>query len=93
MPFKVQEIMDRGGIDLGEKAISHNLIMCNKALLRNLVNCPTMQANESLAQAESPGRGYLEEVKYTPSGAASAAVNTKLEWIVVKEPGQRALSW
>ena len=31
MPFKVQEIMDKGGIYFGENAISHNLIMCNKA--------------------------------------------------------------
>ena len=30
MPFKVQEIMDKGGIYFGENAISHNLIMCNK---------------------------------------------------------------
>ena len=35
MPFKVQEIMDRGGIYFGENAISHNLIMCNKANLLN----------------------------------------------------------
>ena len=35
MPFKVQEIQDRGGIYLGENAISHNLIMCNKANLLN----------------------------------------------------------
>ena len=35
MPFKVQEIMDRGGIFFGENAISHNLIMCNKANLLN----------------------------------------------------------
>ena len=35
MPFKVQEIMDQGGIYFGENAISHNLIMCNKANLLN----------------------------------------------------------
>lgn len=35
MPFKVQEIMDRGGIYFGENAISHNLIMCNKENLLN----------------------------------------------------------
>ncbi|NJE74383.1 DUF87 domain-containing protein [Pseudoflavonifractor sp. SW1122] len=38
MPFKVQEIMDRGGIYFGENAISHNLIMCN---LENLMNQST----------------------------------------------------
>lgn len=35
IPFKVQEIQDRGGIYYGENAISHNLIMCNKANLMN----------------------------------------------------------
>ena len=35
MPFKVQEIMDRGGIYFGENAISRNLIMCNKENLMN----------------------------------------------------------
>ena len=35
IPFKVQEIMDRGGIYFGENAISHNLIMSNKANLLN----------------------------------------------------------
>lgn len=35
MPFKVQEIQDKDGIFFGENAISHNLIMCNKANLLN----------------------------------------------------------
>ena len=35
IPFKVQEIMDEGGIYYGENAISHNLIMCNKEKLLN----------------------------------------------------------
>ena len=35
IPFKVQEIQDRGGIYFGENAISHNLIMCNKENLLN----------------------------------------------------------
>ena len=35
MPFKVQEIQDRGGIYFGENAISHNLILCNRANLLN----------------------------------------------------------
>ena len=30
MPFKVQEIQDKGGIYFGENAISHNLILCNR---------------------------------------------------------------
>lgn len=35
MPFRVQEIQDNGGIYCGENAISHNLILCNKANLLN----------------------------------------------------------
>ena len=35
MPFKVQEIQDRGGMYFGENAISHNLILCNKENLLN----------------------------------------------------------
>lgn len=35
VPFKVQEIMDKDGIYFGENAISHNLIMCNRANLMN----------------------------------------------------------
>ena len=35
IPFKVQEIRYSGGIYYGENAISHNLIMCNKANLLN----------------------------------------------------------
>ncbi len=34
-PFRVQEIMDKGGIFYGENAISHNLIMINKSNLLN----------------------------------------------------------
>lgn len=34
-PFRVQEIMDEGGIYYGENAISHNLIMVNKSKLMN----------------------------------------------------------
>jgi hypothetical protein len=35
MPFKVQEVMDRGGIYYGQNAISHNLIMYLKEYLLN----------------------------------------------------------
>ena len=35
MPFKVQEIQDKGGIYFGENAISHNLILCNRENLLN----------------------------------------------------------
>ena len=35
MPFKVQEVMDKGGIYVGQNAISNNLIMCLKENLLN----------------------------------------------------------
>jgi hypothetical protein len=35
MPFKVQEVTDKGGIYFGQNAISHNLIMCLKEHLLN----------------------------------------------------------
>ena len=35
IPFKAQEIMDEDGVYYGENAISHNLILCNKANLLN----------------------------------------------------------
>ena len=35
IPFKVEDIMDKGGIYFGENAISHNLIMCSKENLLN----------------------------------------------------------
>ena len=34
-PFKTQEIQEPGGIYLGENAISHNLIVCNRETLMN----------------------------------------------------------
>lgn len=35
MPFKAQEILDKGGIYYGVNAISHNLLLCNRKLLLN----------------------------------------------------------
>ena len=35
MPFRVQEIMEPGGIYYGENAISGNLLLCNRANLLN----------------------------------------------------------
>lgn len=35
MPFRVQEIMDDGGIYFGQNSISNNLILCNKKNLQN----------------------------------------------------------
>ncbi|MCQ4881951.1 DUF87 domain-containing protein, partial [Alistipes onderdonkii] len=35
MPFRVQEIMEEGGMYFGENAISRNLILCDKSRLLN----------------------------------------------------------
>ena len=35
MPFKAQEIQDKGGVYYGINAVSHNLIICNRANLLN----------------------------------------------------------
>ena len=35
MPFKAQEIQDKGGVYYGVNAVSHNLIICNRANLLN----------------------------------------------------------
>jgi type IV secretory pathway VirB4 component len=35
VPFRVQEIMDKGGNYFGENTISHNMILCNKSNLLN----------------------------------------------------------
>lgn len=47
MPFKVQEICEKGGIYLGENAISHNMIFCN---MDNLLN-------QSMVLLGVPGSG------------------------------------
>ncbi len=35
MPYKTQEIIDKGGLYYGINAISHNLLRCNRKLLLN----------------------------------------------------------
>lgn len=35
IPFRAQEVMDKGGIWFGQNAITNNLILCNKELLMN----------------------------------------------------------
>lgn len=50
IPFRVQEIMDNGGIYGGENAISHNLILCNK---ENLLN-----ANSFLLGVPGSGKSF-----------------------------------
>ena len=79
IPFKVQEIQDKGGIYFGENAISHNLIMCNKANLLNqsafLLSVPgsgkSFSAKELitfLMQGNSMTRGLLPntEISFCP---------------------------
>ena len=35
IPFRAQEVMDKGGIWFGQNAITNNLILCNKEKLMN----------------------------------------------------------
>lgn len=77
MPFKVQEIMDKGGIYFGENAISHNLIMCNK---ENLLN----QASFRLGV---PGSGKSFSVK---EEIAFLILNTEDDILICDPEGEYA---
>jgi hypothetical protein len=77
IPFRVQEIMDRGGIYFGENAISHNLIMCNKANLQN-------QASFRLG---IPGSGKSFSVK---EEIAFLLLNTKDDILIADPEGEYA---
>ena len=77
MPFKVQEIMDRGGIYFGENAISHNLIMCNKA---NLLN-------QSSFRLGVPGSGKSFSVK---EEIAFLILNTDDDILIADPEGEYA---
>ena len=77
MPFKVQKIMDQGGIYFGENAISHNLIMCNKA---NLLN----QASFRLGV---PGSGKSFSVK---AEIAFLLLNTDDDILIADPEGEYA---
>lgn len=77
MPFKVQEIMDRGGIYFGENAISHNLIMCNKA---NLLN-------QSSLRLGIPGSGKSFSVK---EEIAFLILNTDDDILIADPEGEYA---
>ena len=77
MPFKVQEIMDRGGIYFGENAISHNLIMCNK---ENLLN-------QSAFVLGVPGSGKSFSVKEL---IAFLILNTEDDILVCDPEGEYA---
>lgn len=77
MPFKVQEIMDKGGIYFGENAISHNLIMCNK---ENLLN-------QSSFRLGVPGSGKSFSVK---EEIAFLILNTNDDILICDPEGEYA---
>jgi hypothetical protein len=77
MPFKVQEIMDKGGIYFGENAISHNLIMCNKAQL----------LNQSSFRLGVPGSGKSFSVK---EEIAFLMLNTDDDILIADPEGEYA---
>ena len=77
IPFKVQEIMDKGGIYFGENAISHNLIMCNK---ENLLN-------QSAFVLGVPGSGKSFSVKEL---IAFLILNTEDDILVCDPEGEYA---
>jgi hypothetical protein len=77
MPFKVQEIMDKGGIYYGENAISHNLIMCNKAQL----------LNQSSFRLGVPGSGKSFSVK---EEIAFLMLNTDDDILIADPEGEYA---
>ena len=61
IPFKVQEIQDKGGIYFGENAISHNLIMCSKA---NLLNQPAFLLGVPGGGKSFSAKGLIAFLKY-----------------------------
>ena len=77
MPFKVQEIMDKGGIYYGENAISHNLIMCNKETL----------LNQSAMVLGVPGSGKSFSVK---ENILFLMLNTKDDILICDPEGEYA---
>ena len=77
IPFKVQEIMDKGGIYFGENAISHNLILCNK---ENLLN-------QSAFVLGVPGSGKSFSVKEL---IAFLILNTEDDILVCDPEGEYA---
>ena len=77
MPFKVQEIMDKGGIYFGENAISHNPIICNRA---NLMN-------QSAIMLGVPGSGKSFCVK---EWIAALMMNTEDDILICDPEGEYA---
>ena len=69
MPFKVQEIQDKGGMYYGQNAISNNLILCNK---ENLLNQSSM-----LLGVPGAGKSFL-----TKQQIANILLSTKDEILI-----------
>ena len=69
MPFKVQEIQDKGGMYYGQNAISNNLILCNK---ENLLNQSSM-----LLGVPGAGKSFL-----TKQQIANMLLSTKDEILI-----------
>ena len=70
MPFKSQEIQDRGGIYYGVNAVSHNLIICNRG---NLLN-----GNGFIMGVSGSGKSMAAKQEF-----ASLALSTDHDLIVV----------
>ena len=58
IPFRAQEIMDKGGIWYGQNAITNNPILCNKELLQN--------PNAFILGVPGAGKSFLtkEEIEF-----------------------------
>ena len=58
IPFRAQEVMDKGGIWYGQNAITNNLILCNKEKLQN--------ANAFILGVPGSGKSFLtkEEIEF-----------------------------
>ena len=70
MPFKSQEIQDRGGIYYGVNAVSHNLIICNRS---NLLN-----GNGFILGVSGSGKSMAAKQEFT-----SLALSTDHDLIIV----------
>ena len=70
MPYKTQEIIDKGGLYYGINAISHNLLMCNRKLLLN--------GNGFVIGVSGSGKSFASKLEI-----ALAAIFTKDDIIVI----------
>ena len=82
IPFKVQEIQDKGGIYFGENAISHNLILCNKA---NLLNQSGLLSGRSRRRQIVCGKG-ADRLPHAPPDYAD-------DDILICDPEENLARW